>query len=284
MLYLATWLLLLLLVPFVSPLSYQPQLSRRSAFVHVLTGGSLFLSQPVWAADVSTATAAVTDKIYLDIATPNGDRKRLAIGLFGKDAPGSVQKLKQLVAEGLPAACKPKAQRALQKEQLEANKVYNSCIESEQNGVSLNYSTVWRIRPGERIDVGAVTGKFVARKYPTFDDAPTLLRHDSPGVVSVRRGNESGFGFTIFPGGGDATALDQDHIVVGKVLPDSMETVEWLNATPVVTTSAVNYMALTGGAKESAAPDRSCRYGGPMYCNENKPLVKLTVRESGLIQ
>jgi hypothetical protein len=41
---------------------------------------------------------------------------------------------------------------------------------------------------------------------------------------------------------------------------------------------------LTGGPKSSNAPDRSCRYGGPMYCNENKPLVKLKIADCGVLK
>jgi cyclophilin family peptidyl-prolyl cis-trans isomerase len=121
------------------------------------------------------------------------------------------------------------------------------------------------------------------------------LRHDEPGVVSVRRGNQGGFGFTIYPGVGSTKALagsnsaaaavadlDDNHIVVGRVV-QGLDVIEALNTrVPIVTSaSSFNYMALTGGPQTSTAPDRSCRYGGPMYCNENKPLVKLVVVDAG---
>ena len=55
------------------------------------------------------------------------------IGLFGDDAPQPVSVLKQLVSKGgYKSKCKPlDTSRLLQKEQLEANKVYNSCLENE---------------------------------------------------------------------------------------------------------------------------------------------------------
>lgn len=253
-------------------------------------------SLPVHADDVpSSLSAQVTNKVYLNIkglsspssSTSSADPKRIVIGLFGKDAPESTNKILKLFSkEGLPAPCRPRAERSLQKEQLEANKVYNSCKESEDQGVSLQYSQIWRIIPNERIDVGAVSGKFVAREYPEWKETKeaTSLRHDVPGVVSVRRGNDGGFGFTIYPGNGqDAGVLDEDHIVVGRVL-EGMDVVQELNSVPVVTSSKVNYMALTGGTTTKNAPTRACRYGGPMYCNENKPLVKLSLSETGVIQ
>jgi len=274
------------------------QFTRRDALVQQtsilssILGASLLSGA---APAVADSSPEITDKIFLNIkgipSPPDQPptTSRIVIGLYGKEAPSSVQKLKQLVTrQGLPAPCRPKAERTLQKEQLEANKVYNTCVEFQNDGVSLQYSTIWRIVPGQRIDLGAVTGKFVSREFPDWREEESngllLLRHDDqPGTVSVRRGNESGFGFTIYPGGGNAQQLDQEHIVVGRVI-EGLDVVETLNTkVPVIASSSVNYMGLTGGNRGGNAPDRSCRYGGNMYCNENKPLVKLTITEAGVL-
>eukprot|EP00522_Entomoneis_paludosa_P014024 CAMPEP_0172451962 /NCGR_PEP_ID=MMETSP1065-20121228/9762_1 /TAXON_ID=265537 /ORGANISM="Amphiprora paludosa, Strain CCMP125" /LENGTH=348 /DNA_ID=CAMNT_0013203933 /DNA_START=45 /DNA_END=1091 /DNA_ORIENTATION=+ len=238
----------------------------------------------------------ITDKIYLTIKglpratadAPPEDDKRIVIGLYGEQAPQSVAQIKALVTQGLPSPCKPRAERTLQKEQLEANKVYNSCKEQEDQGVQMRYSTVWRIIPNLRVDLGAVTGKFVAREYPNWSEdgtVSTAVTANQPGVVSVRRGNESGFGLTICTGNGDRLGsedLESNHIAVGRVV-EGLDVVEALNKVPVITTAKqVNYMSVAGGNVGSNAPNRSCRYGGPMYCNENKPLVKLTVTEVGM--
>ena len=236
--------------------------------------------------------AQVTDKIYFTIqGLPSQDgtttnNNRIVIGLFGKDAPNCVGQMKQLFSkQGLPRPCRPRAERTLQKEQLEANKVYNACKQAESQGVVLPYSTVWRIVKDEQIAVGAVAGKFLAREYPnwTEDKHDNGLRHDSPGVVSVLRGSEGGFGFSIYPGGGNASELDRDYIVVGRVL-EGMDVVEQLNQVPVITTAkGVNYMALSGTTGTGKAPTRSCRYGGNMYCNEQKPLIKLSISDTGIL-
>lgn len=220
----------------------------------------------------TTNDATVTDKIFVMVKGLPGsvEPKRIVIGLFGKSAPSSTEKIKKLVTdEGLAIPCRPKAERALQKEQLEANKVYNSCIEGQDQGVNLQYSSIWRVVKDERIDFGAVSGKFVAREYPDWQDVSSL-RHDAPGVVSVRRGDEGGFGFIIYPGNGnDAGYLDDEHVVVGRVL-EGMDVVKELNDVPVIASSKVNYMGLTGGTTAKNAPTRSCRYGEFTRTNENE--------------
>ena len=260
---------------------------------------------------VSSTEPRITNRIYLtikglpesaDTPTPN---RRIVIGLYGDVAPQSVARILALVSpSGLSAPCRPRAERSLQKEQLEANKVYNSCMEGQEQGVSWQYSTLWRIVPNVRLDLGAVTGKFVARQFPDWqetskgimtEDDQWKLWQSLPGLVSVRRGSDSGFGCTITPTTAPSSSqstdddwdeLRRNHIVVGRVLEDdsSMSVVQALNQVPVITTAKqFNYMALTGTPKTTAAPNRSCQYGGPMYCNENKPLVKLTITNVGLL-
>jgi cyclophilin family peptidyl-prolyl cis-trans isomerase len=257
---------------------------------------------PSFAAATDDIAAEVTDKIYIEIkgiptadGSPSVGTQRIVIGLFGKEAPESTKKLKQLMSnEGLPAPCKPKEERMMQREQLEVNKVYNSCIEGQDKGVTYDFATIWRIFKGERIDVGAVAGRFVAREFPNWEETTaSSLQHDRPGIVSVLRGSESGFGFTIYPGSATAAAavgsskenasdLNENQIVVGQVL-EGLDVVQQINNVPVITSGKVNYMGLTGGPTTKSAPSRSCRYGGPMYCNENKPLNKLTIYKTGVL-
>lgn len=179
--------------------------------------------------------------------------------------------------------------------------MYNSCIGSNSYGVTYDLSTVWRVIKDERIDLGAVSGKFVSREAPIFEVTEQLsemvsveggLKHDREGVVSVRRGDDGGFGFMIYPGGGGAkdasrTAmqLDEDNIIVGQVL-DGIDVVRRLNEVPVVRSTGARLGSIMGGgaASQRSAPSRACRYGGSeSYCSEFKPLKKILISNSGVL-
>ena len=258
--------------------------TRRNFFASIVSSAVMISSLPtsVNAEETrSTNSAVITDKIYIEfkgLSAPSEPNDRIVIGLFGNDSPQPVSILKQVVTpQGYKSKCKPlDTTRTFEKEQLEANKVYNNCIEKEDTvGVNYEYSTVWRVVNNERLDIGAVSGKFIAREPPNFEDKQSGLKHDEKGVVSVRRGNESGYGFTIFPGG-NAQTLDQENVVVGRVI-EGMDVVDKLNSIPVVK----NTLA---GNKKKTAPSRACRYGGnELFCNEQKPLKKVTLNKTGIL-
>jgi cyclophilin family peptidyl-prolyl cis-trans isomerase len=245
----------------------------------------------------NSSSYEVTDRIYLNIkSSTETEPRRLVIGLYGRDAPKSTKMLKQLVSsDGLLAPCKPRdTSRVFEKEQLEANRVYNNCVETQNVGVTYDGATIWRIITNERIDVGAISGKFIAREYPTWDETDNNRtteqqpKQSSPfkfGTVTVQRGKDSGFGFTIWTK--KDTTFDssdmEDVIAVGQVL-EGLSAVEDWNQSPVVKSSKVSYMALTGSDGKKQAPSRACRYGSTnLYCNEYKPLKKLTIVSTGVL-
>lgn len=262
---------------------------RKSVAASQLISFPVLVSHPAFAETTSSVNnAKITSKIFVTLkglptdesnSDPNSE-STFVIGLFGDDAPGPVSILEKLVSSnGYPALCKPKEIRTLQREQLEANKVYNSCMETQDTkGVNYDLSTVWRVEKDKRIDLGAVSGKFVAREFPNFEGR-NEYKHDTEGVVSVRRGNDGGFGFTIYPGSTGTTnaELDEENIVVGKVI-EGMDVVRRLNTAPVVQS------ALSGGQNKRSSPTRACRYGGSeAFCNELKPLKKILIYKTGLL-
>jgi cyclophilin family peptidyl-prolyl cis-trans isomerase len=78
-----------------------------------------------------------------------------------------------------------------------------------------------------------------------------MTYNTAPGVVLVRKGNDSGFGFTIYPGGSDASYLHVNHLVVGRVV-EGMNVMESINQVPVVTSKFASQAELP------AAPSRAC--------------------------
>ena len=146
--------------------------TRRKFFTSIVSSAVMISSLPtsVNAETRSTSTAEITDKIYIEfkgLSAPSEPNDRIVIGLFGNDATQPVSILKQVVTpQGYKSKCKPlDTSRTFEKEQLEANKVYNNCIEKEDTvGVNYEYSTVWRVIANERLDIGAVSGKFIASK------------------------------------------------------------------------------------------------------------------------
>jgi len=265
----------------------------------------------------SKGVGVVTDKVYVDItglgsvqsdinsgSVEISKTQRIVFGLFGYDSPNSVKKIKQLFSDkgGLPALCKPlKTDFMIQREQLEANKVYRSCTEGVENNVNVNYnySQIWRIVKNERIDFGSVSGKFISREFPTWIEESTTSTSTKDAIteytsqpttkylMAVRRGNDSGFGFTVFPCENIMNNKDfiDNYIVIGKVCESTENVVDQINNVSVVSSSKkINYMGVGGGGSSNKknAPDKSCRYGGPMYCNENKPLQKLTMFRTGI--
>lgn len=253
-----------------------------------------------------SALGQVTDKVFVDVSglsatasAETGKTQRIVLGLFGKDAPASVKRLKLLhdvSGKGLEAPCKPlKEDFLIQREQLEANKVYRSCLEGQDKGVTYDYAQIWRIVKDERIDFGSLPGKFNAREYPTWAERSYLPTAEYAStktlpkyLVAVRKGSDSGFGYTLFSKANALTNRDflENYLVVGKVL-EGEEVVDQINNVSVVASAkSINYMSIVGGgvgSSKNAAPKKDCRYGGPMYCNENKPLTKLTMFRTGIL-
>lgn len=105
-------------------------------------------------------------------------------------------------------------------------------------------------------------------------------------LVAVRKGSDSGFGYTLFPTATARSNQDflENYLVVGSVL-EGDDAVDQINDVSVVASAKVNYMSIVGGGggSKTNAPKKDCRYGGPMYCNENKPLTKLTMFRTGVL-
>lgn len=128
---------------------------------------------------------------------------RVVMGLYGKEAPNTVENFMRLV-EG-----------------------------RGQGGATYLFSSVFRVEPGKCIDLGRITGgggKKLEKKINesgvmrvssanaaewTRNDDTNLLRHDKPFLLTTNRGGGTyEFSITLSPN----AKLDRDHLVFGRML------------------------------------------------------------------
>lgn len=240
--------------------------------------GSVFLSPRAGLTDSSTMLPQVTQTAFLDVSiqmSPESTEvKRIAIGLFGDEAPVATRVFTALIAGTLDVPCSPEkdTSTSLQREALTKRGVMRACLANEDIPVGYSGSQIWRIVQGRRIDFGQVQGKFALREAPTTPLSEGLrLQHDRPGLISVPKGGGV-FDFTITLA--PAPELDSTNVVIGQVLPDlsSENGLQFLGNFPVV-----NYVGQGMGGSSSRS--KQCFYGSTeKFCSQLKPIKKMTLR------
>ncbi|GMH65766.1 hypothetical protein TrST_g205 [Triparma strigata] len=209
--------------------------------------------------------------VALDVASDSNPLGRLTIGLYDF-APNTSNELVQLFSGNFMSSCTPPTKRSTDRENLEARRAYSNCQSGMELGVTYEGSTVWRVAKDERIDFGAVRGKFIGRKEPEFADLGTGLSVKRRGAVSVVKGGSAGFTFTVTPVEGGGNSLGGDAVVVGQVV-EGFETLDKLNNIGVVKSGI-------GSPKLRDKPSRECRYGGKeSNCSQYKPLRKTEITQ-----
>lgn len=197
---------------------------------------------------------------------------RIVIGLYGKEAPDSVETFRQLIKGALVAPCMDEEDAApedfgvSEKARLTKRQILRQCKAAEDKPLSYRYTQAWRIIKGRRIDLGRMNRVF--RQAPRNEDR-NALKHDAPGLVSVRRGGGE-FEFTIAPAANPE--LDETNIVVGRVL-EGMDLVERLDNAAVSQGQFLEgAFKFTGSIIGDARAALSTQY---------KPLQKVVVRSCG---
>jgi cyclophilin family peptidyl-prolyl cis-trans isomerase len=229
------------------------------------------------AAAAAAANPAITQRVELNVAVQlSGEetaRKRIVVGLYGKEAPEACRIFVALANGALEAPCRAddSENEALQRAALTTRGVTRNCFAEESTPVTYTGSVAWRIVKGQRVDLGQVKGKFAQRVAPSWPaaDASSRLLHDRAGLLSVPRGGGTfDFGLTLAP----QPALDagMSHVVIGEVV-EGMGDLMYLNGLPVV-----NYAGQGAGSEASRA--KQCFYGSAdTFCSQGKPLKKCTL-------
>lgn len=244
--------------------------SRRQTFVMAaLAVGAV--SSSAWRPKTSMATEEpaslatdgpqVTGKIYLDIDIGRRGARRVILGLYGRAAPKSVEQLTRLATGQIGG------------------------------GLSLDSSSVWRVKRDERIDFGRLAGgkakssstvisstgvaRTIVRDVPAVEknDDDNALKHDRKGLVSCARGGGS-FEFLITPSANPA--LDADMLVIGEVI-SGMDVIDDLNALPATKEDILGSKQAFVNAGKNFDPRAKNQYIG-------KPLTKVVVVAAGLVK
>ena len=144
---------------------------------------------------------------------------------------------------------------------------------------TLARSTLWRLVPDARLDLGRLDSFFAGREPPTFAAEHNDLRASARGAVSVRRGGGA-FEFTIAPR--ESPALDRPEealVVVGRVFDADLPLVDALNAIP----SKRDLVRLGAVPPLGASFARACEYANPdPTCAQFKPLRRVVVARASV--
>ena len=178
-----------------------------------------FIAPPiaVLADDGTSASPKVTAKVSMDFTVGvNKNNQRVQLGLYGEDAPTSTKFFLNM--------CQGDPSKGLSYDGAQVSKVVkDSQIEvgkfafgSDKKLETYTSSTgVTRTRTIDKADMAK------------FDDNNNL-RHDSAGIVSMKKGGGS-FGFSIAPA--PNANLDQENVVIGRVI-EGMDVVTLMNEVP----------------------------------------------------
>jgi len=203
----------------------------------------------------------ISDRCYLDMELNGKLLGRVVVGLWGEEAPTSVQTFAQLCGKTYPG------------------------------GLSYAYSAMSKVFPNQLVVLGKITGdgtKKVDKKidetgrvrvtytdratYETANTDSPSTSHSSEGLVSVRRGGGTfEFGVTLQP----MPDLDRDYIVIGQVL-EGMDVIKRLSRVKYIPPEDLRE-AFRSVAKAIGDPRASG--GGDAY----SPVAKVITKNVGLL-
>ena len=196
------------------------------------------------------------------------------------DAPVAATTFEALAGGRYEAPCDTGTDEAAEKEALARSaltkkSVARACRMEEDVPVSYDRSQVWRVVKGKRIDAGAVVGKFARRRPPYYPPGEAAsLRHDAPGLLSVRR-EGGGFDFSITLAA--QPDMDTDSLVIGKVLK-GMDVLQEISELPTVKAADIFGQ---GEGSSGGSRAKACYYGSTnSFCSQLKPLKKVVMRPS----
>lgn len=161
-----------------------------------------------------TALATVTDSVYMDMKIAGQPVGRLVLGLFGSEAPISVASFKDSCGDGIIGRAGRTAG-------------YKGSVAAR---VSSTYVELGRVKQIDELNQSPGTPQRQTRAILPVENRETNnLRHDTRGIVSVKRGGGS-FEFVITLA--QDNSLDNENLVIGKVIAGDSDVLEKIAAVP----------------------------------------------------
>jgi cyclophilin family peptidyl-prolyl cis-trans isomerase len=195
-----------------------------------LAAGALTMPFQANAAPLSAADAEVTDKVRIEWVDreqlnkqfgQDGRGYELTIGLFGNNAPESVEIFKALCGAGLNVPCMPKKEyeKEFSEDDVLRRLTWKACLRAGPIPVTYEDSLSWQVREGKRLRFGKMPegDKLIGLRMPPFTPRTESagISHDSGGLLSVKKGGgEWLFQITTGP----MPELDEKYIVIGRVI------------------------------------------------------------------
>lgn len=123
---------------------------------------------------------------------------RVVFGLYGKEAPKTVETFLQLAKGELMAPCvdeddavgDPEDFGGSQRSKLTKRQIYKQCKAQEDKPVGYEYSQIWRVVKDKRIDLGRINKQY--RQAPLNDDENTLQhRLEAMAITALRQATDA---------------------------------------------------------------------------------------------
>uniref|UniRef100_A0A7S2XZB5 PPIase cyclophilin-type domain-containing protein n=1 Tax=Fibrocapsa japonica TaxID=94617 RepID=A0A7S2XZB5_9STRA len=226
----------------------------------VFTGSTLYdYYKPASAYAASDNGPEVTGKVFLKISMdPDSPVEQIVIGLYGKEAP------------------------------ITSTNFMKVATANYREGISYDFSTVFRVDKDRRIDMGRVgagmstrlvrttdsTGRVRTTKESTADGLINResndLKHDRPYLVSMKRGGGT-YEFSIVPS--PNSGLDKENIVFGEVI-SGKDIIDAINAVPTTQEDPLGSKEAFSSAGKNFDPRAKIAY-------VNKPLKKIVITKAG---
>jgi len=239
-------------------LSISPEVKASDRLVPFLTAFLIFFPLSSLATENSMVDSPViTSKVSLDVSIARSKPEKVTIGLFGNDSPASTKFFLSI--------CKGDSVNGLSYDGSQVSTIVkDEKIEINKFALGANLK-----QETYKNEVGIVRIRSIDLAESAVYDDINDLNHDSPGIVSMKRGGGN-FGFTIAPKSNPE--LDKENIIIGKVT-NGLDVINQINDIPVSKEDSLGSKAGFANLAKSGGDGRG------KIASLNRPLKKVKINQ-----